>query len=92
MIIGFMHGQFPAVVLRNENKKEVIPKNIIKAAAAIAAFHSKAKTSSLAPVSYTFAKFVVKKKGMPLGQVQLLKENVILVRPEIPANCEFVEE
>lgn len=80
------------VVLRNDNKKEVIPKNVIKSAAAIAAFHSKAKTSSLAPVTYTFAKFVVKKKGMPPGQVQLLKENVILVRPEIPANCEFVED
>ncbi len=80
------------VVLRYENKKEAVPKNIIKTAASVAAFHSKAKTSSVAPVIYTFAKYVVKKKGMPPGQVQVLKENVVLVKPEIPDNCEFIDD
>jgi predicted ribosome quality control (RQC) complex YloA/Tae2 family protein len=78
------------VVLRTENTKENMPKNILKKAAAIAAFHSKAKTAGLSPVSYTQKKYVVKKKGMEPGKVALLKEEVLLVRPEIPAGCEYV--
>ncbi len=78
------------VVLRVENTKEGIPKNIIKKAASIAAFYSKAKTAGTAPVSYTFAKFVHKKKGMPPGKVLLSKENTILIKPEIPKNCILV--
>jgi len=78
------------VVLRVINTKEPVPKNILKSAASIAAFHSKAKTSGIAPVSYTFKKYVTKKKGMEPGKVVLLKEEVLLVRPEIPSNCEYV--
>lgn len=74
------------VVLRIENSKEVIPKNIIKATASIAAYYSKAKTAGTVPVSYTFKKFVIKKKGMEPGKVLLLKESSILVKPEIPSN------
>jgi predicted ribosome quality control (RQC) complex YloA/Tae2 family protein len=78
------------VILKIENTKEAIPKNIIKCAAALAAYHSKAKTSGLAPVSYTFKKYVIKRKGMPIGQVSLTKEEVLLVKPEIPANCVYM--
>ena len=78
------------VVLRVENAKEVIPKSILKKTASLAAYHSKAKTSGLAPVSYTLKKYVVKKKGYPLGTVHLLKEETLLVKPEIPKNCEFI--
>jgi len=80
------------VVLRVENTKEVVPKNILKYAAALAAYHSKAKTAGTAPVSYCFAKFVTKKKGMAPGQVNIQKEKVLLVKPGIPANCEYIEE
>ena len=80
------------VVLRVENVKEGIPKPIIKKAAALAAFHSKAKTAGAASVSYTFAKFVYKKKGMTPGKVILTKENTLLVKPEIPKNCVLVNE
>lgn len=80
------------VVLRVDNTKEVVPKNIIKNAASIAAFWSKAKTAKIAPVSYTFGKYVYKKKGYNPGQVALTKESVLLVKPEIPANTEMVEE
>ena len=79
-------------VLRVDNTKESVPKNILKAAASIAAFHSKAKTAGLAPVSYTFKKYVIKKKGMEPGKVALLKEETLLVHPEIPKNCEYVTE
>ena len=78
------------VVLRVENTKETIPKNILKKTASLAAYHSKAKTSGLAPVSYTLKKYVIKKKGYPLGTVHLLKEDVLLVKPEIPKDCEFI--
>jgi predicted ribosome quality control (RQC) complex YloA/Tae2 family protein len=79
-------------VLRVENTKEAIPKNIIKKAASVAAFYSKAKTSKMAPVSYTFKKYVVKKKDLDPGQVILLKEDVILVTPEIPVGCDIIVE
>ena len=77
------------VVLRNDNKKEQVPKNILKKAAALAAYHSKAKTAGMAPVSYALKKYVVKKKGMEPGKVALLKEDVLIVKPEIPLGCEY---
>ncbi len=78
------------VVLRVINTKDPVPKNILKSTASIAAYHSKAKTSGVAPVSYTFKKYVTKKKGMEPGKVALLKEEVLLVKPEIPKNCEYM--
>ncbi len=78
------------VVLRVENTKEPIPKNILKKAAALAAYHSKSKTSGTAPVAFTLKKYVVKKKGDPSGTVRLLREDVLLVKPEIPVGCEYV--
>jgi len=78
------------VVLRVDNTKEPVPKNILKKAAALAAYHSKAKTAGVVPVAYTFKKYVLKKKGDPPGTVHLLREDVLLVSPEIPTGCEFV--
>jgi predicted ribosome quality control (RQC) complex YloA/Tae2 family protein len=77
------------VVLRVENTKEIMPKNILKKTAALAAFHSKAKTAGLAPVSYTQKKYVVKRKGMEPGKVALLREDTLLVKPEVPQGCEY---
>ena len=79
------------VVLRVENKKDVIPKSIIKKAASLAAYYSKAKTAGIVPVSFTFKKYVTKRKGMPLGQVSLLKEEILLVKPEIPEECDIFQ-
>jgi predicted ribosome quality control (RQC) complex YloA/Tae2 family protein len=78
------------VVLRVENSKEPVPKDVLKKAASLAAYHSKAKTAGMAPVSYTFKKYVVKKKGMEPGKVALMKEDVLIVKPEIPAGCEYI--
>jgi len=78
------------VVLRVENTKEPVPKNVLKKAAALTAYHSKAKTAGVVPVAFTFKKYVVKKKGDPTGTVHLLREDVLLVRPEIPIGCEFI--
>jgi predicted ribosome quality control (RQC) complex YloA/Tae2 family protein len=78
------------VVLRVEITKEPIPKSVLKKTAALAAYHSKAKTAGVVPVAYTFKKYVIKKKGFPIGTVHLLKEDVLLIKPEIPKGCEFV--
>ena len=78
------------VVLRVDNTKEVVPKNILKKVASLAAFHSKAKTAGVVPVAYTFKKYVVKKKADPVGTVHLLREEVLLVKPEIPVGVEFI--
>jgi predicted ribosome quality control (RQC) complex YloA/Tae2 family protein len=78
--------------LRVDNPKEGVPKNILGAAAAIAAFYSKAKTAKLAPVSYTLRKYVRKKKGMEPGKVLISKEKVLLVKPELPKNCESITD
>ncbi|HVO76133.1 MAG TPA: NFACT RNA binding domain-containing protein [Ignavibacteriaceae bacterium] len=80
------------LVLKAENPSQKIPKNILKAAASIAAFHSKAKTSGLAPVSFTQKKYVIKKKGMEPGKVALMREEVLIVRPEIPKNAVFISK
>jgi predicted ribosome quality control (RQC) complex YloA/Tae2 family protein len=77
-------------VLKVHNTKEPIPKSVLKKAASLAAYHSKAKTAGIVPVSYTFKKYVTKKKGMEVGQVILLKEEVLLVKPEIPSGVEFI--
>jgi predicted ribosome quality control (RQC) complex YloA/Tae2 family protein len=80
------------VVLRVENSKEAIPKPILKKAASIAAYHSKAKTSKLAPVSFALKKYIVKRKGMEPGKVNMLKEDVLLVEPAIPTGCKFITD
>ena len=77
-------------VLRVDNVKEAVPKNILKKAASLAAFHSKAKTAGTVPVSFTLKKYVIKKKGMEAGKVTLLKEDTLLVKPEIPDKCEYI--
>jgi len=73
------------LIIRRTNKKEVIPKDVIEKAASIAAFYSKAKHSKLVPVIYTEKKYVIKRKGMPPGTVQVQKEKVIMVEPKIPS-------
>jgi predicted ribosome quality control (RQC) complex YloA/Tae2 family protein len=80
------------VVLKVENSKEKMPKYILEKAASIAAFHSKNKNAGVSPVSYTQKKYVTKRKGLEPGQVNLLKEDVLLVKPEVPADAEFVKK
>ncbi|MBI2418077.1 MAG: DUF814 domain-containing protein [Ignavibacteriales bacterium] len=75
------------VVVRNESNKDTLDKTVLQAAASLAAFYSKAKSAKLVPVAYTQKKYVVKRKGMHPGMVGLLKEKVVMVKPEIPAIC-----
>ena len=59
-------------------------RNTLKSAAAVAAFHSKARTGGVAPVSCTRARYVTKPRGAKPGTVQIRKESVLKVRPGLP--------
>jgi predicted ribosome quality control (RQC) complex YloA/Tae2 family protein len=56
----------------------------LKRAAAIAAYHSKARTAGLVAVSCTRARFVTKPREAPAGTVHIRKETILKVRPEVP--------
>ncbi len=58
--------------------------NTLKAAAAVAAWHSKKRESKQVAVSCTQARFVTKPRGAKPGTVQIRKEKVLKVRPAIP--------
>lgn len=68
-------------------EKEEPSKDIIKQAAAVAAYHSKARSGGVVPVSCTRAKYVSKARGDKPGTVHIRKETVLKVRPEIPGKC-----
>ena len=71
------------VILRLGEKEEPA-KDIIKQAAAVAAYHSKARSGGVVPVSCTRAKHVSKSRGDKPGTVHIRKEAVIKVRPAVP--------
>lgn len=58
---------------------------ILKQAAAVAAYHSKARTGGMVAVSATRARFVSKPRGAQPGTVQIRKEKIIKIRPALPA-------
>lgn len=53
----------------------------LERAAAIAAYHSKARHAGVVPVSGTRARDVTKPRGVPAGTVQIRHERVFKVRP-----------
>jgi predicted ribosome quality control (RQC) complex YloA/Tae2 family protein len=71
------------VVLRTPADREP-DSETLKAAAAIAAYHSKARNGGVVAVSCTQAKYVSKPHGAPPGTVTIRKEIVLKVRPALP--------
>ncbi len=69
------------VIIRTKSG-EKMPNEVIVRAATIAAYFSKAKKSAKVPVSYTLAKNVAKKKGMPPGMVTISGETTLIVNPQ----------
>ncbi len=57
------------------------PKTVLERAAELAAYYSKNKNESIAPVIYTPVKYVRKVKGSAPGAVMVDKEKVIMVTP-----------
>lgn len=60
------------------------PREVLEAAAAVAAWHSKVREAKLVAVSGTQARFVTKPPGAKPGTVQIRKEKTFMVRPGIP--------
>ncbi len=58
---------------------------ILRQAAAVAAYHSKARTGGTVAVSATRARFVSKPRGAKPGKVQIRRETVLKVRPALPS-------
>ena len=71
------------VVLRARDDVEP-DRDTLKRAAAIAAYHSKARKGGTVAVSCTRARFVTKPRGAAVGTVQIRKESVLKVRPSLP--------
>jgi predicted ribosome quality control (RQC) complex YloA/Tae2 family protein len=69
------------VIIRNSSR-EYPQKEVLQFAACIAAYYSKARTSTLVPVAYTMRKFIRKAKGKS-GTVVLDREEVLFAKPEI---------
>ena len=60
------------------------PRDIVKRAAAIAAYHSKQRGGGTVSVTATRARFVSKPRGAKAGLVSVRKEVVFKVKPAIP--------
>ncbi|MFN3800527.1 NFACT RNA binding domain-containing protein [Belliella pelovolcani] len=60
------------------------PKTVLEKAAELAAYYSKNKNESIAPIIYTPVKFVRKVKGSAPGAVMVDKEKVMMVVPRGP--------
>lgn len=71
------------VVLKVDKGREP-DKDTLKAAAAIAAYHSKAREGGVVPVTATLARYVSKPRGAKPGTVEIRKETVMKVRPLLP--------
>ena len=73
------------VILRYPDGTSKEPdKEMLKQAAAVAAWHSKARSGGVVAVSCTKAKFIGKPRGAKPGTVSLRKETVLKVRPGLP--------
>jgi predicted ribosome quality control (RQC) complex YloA/Tae2 family protein len=70
------------VILRIAKPSLPVPDGVLHAAAQLAAFFSRGRSSPKVPVDYTRAKNVRKGKGQKAGSVLLSGEKTILVKPE----------
>src|SRR6187549_1241412 len=81
-----VHGLPGSHVVLQGPEGEEPDRDRLKQAAAIAAYHSKARNGGVVPVSCTRAQNVSKPRGAPAGTVQIRKETTIKVRPGLPSN------
>ena len=83
-----VHGVPGSHVVLQGPEGEDPGRDTLKAAAAIAAYHSKARNAGVVPVSCTRAGNVSKPRGAKAGTVQIRKETTLKVRPGLPPNVE----
>ena len=75
------------VVLQRGGRKDNPSKETLEAAASIAAYYSKARTSGLVPVIYTEKRYVRKPRKAPPGLAVCLREKVLMVEPKLPTGA-----
>jgi len=71
-------------VVLKVDKNQPPDKKTLNQAAAIAAYHSKARNGGVVAVSGTLARHVSKPRGAKPGTVQIRKERIFKVRPSLP--------
>ena len=71
------------VLLRGPEGAEA-DRETLERAAALAAYHSKAREGGVVAVSCTRARYVTKPRGAKPGTVAIRKETVLKVRPGLP--------
>jgi predicted ribosome quality control (RQC) complex YloA/Tae2 family protein len=81
-----VHGLPGSHVILRGPAGEAASNDLIRQAAAIAAWHSKARNAGTVPVSCTEAKNVSKPRGARPGTVCIKREKTIKVRPALPGN------
>ena len=79
-----VHGLPGSHVVLQGPEGEEPDKTVLKAAASVAAYHSKARAAGVVPVSCTKAQNVSKPRGAKPGTVQIKKETILKVRPGLP--------
>ena len=77
-----IHGSH--VIIRNPENRQDIPMPTLLQAAQLAAYYSKAHHASHVPVDYTWARYVVKRKGNVAGYVHYTREKTLYVEPAVP--------
>ena len=81
-----IHGSH--VIIRNPENRPDIPMPTLLQAAQLAAYYSKAHHASNVPVDYTWARYVVKRKGNVAGYVHYTREKTLFVEPAVPSSKE----
>ncbi len=76
------------VVVRTRGRPDLVPPAVLEKAASLAAFHSKARNSSLVPVVWTEKRFVRKPRKSPPGLAVCLQDKTVMVEPGIMAGVE----
>ncbi len=79
-----IHGSH--VIIRNPESRPDIPMPTLLQAAQLAAYFSKALHASHVPVDYTWARYVVKRKGNVAGYVHYTHEKTLYVEPALPSS------
>lgn len=74
------------VILQGPEGEEAT-KDLLKQAASVAAWHSKARSGGSVAVSCTQARFVSKPRGAKPGTVEIRREQVLKVRPCLPEDA-----
>lgn len=73
------------IIKMNTKQGIVPPKEVLEEAASLVAYYSKSRNGTMVPVSYTFKKYVRKKKGFADGAVIMEREEVLFVEPKKPS-------